>query len=87
MKRLKNFNEDWVKIYLDRHISSFGVCTCESCRLDIMAIALNKLPPQYVVTEREEAYASMSEMSQQRMIDIVTVITEAVMIVQSRPSH
>jgi competence protein ComFB len=52
-----------------------------------MAIALNKLPPAYVVTERGAIFASVSEMSHQRMVDLATVVTEAVIIVSSRPSH
>ena len=87
MKRLRNFNEDWVKSYLERNIKSFDVCDCEDCRLDIMAIALNKLPPQYVVTEKGAIFASVNEMSHQRMVDLATAVTEGVVIVSSRPSH
>ncbi|MCL2719180.1 MAG: late competence development ComFB family protein [Lachnospiraceae bacterium] len=87
MKKLRNFNEDWVRSYLDRNISTFDVCNCESCRLDIMALALNKLPPQYVVTDRGAIFASLSEMSHQRMVDLATAVTEAVITVSGRPSH
>ncbi|MDR2547326.1 MAG: late competence development ComFB family protein [Lachnospiraceae bacterium] len=87
MKQLRNHNERWVKSYLDRNIASFEVCDCEDCRLDIMAIALNKLPPQYVVTERGAIFASVSEMSHQKMVDLATTVTEAIMMVKSRPRH
>ncbi|MCL2051881.1 MAG: late competence development ComFB family protein [Lachnospiraceae bacterium] len=87
MKKLRNFNEEWVRSYLDRNISSFDVCECEDCRLDIMALALNKLPPQYVVTEKGAIFASVNEMSHQRMVDLATAITEAIMVVKNRPSH
>jgi competence protein ComFB len=87
MRVLRNYNEEWVKKYLDRHISSYDVCNCDECRLDIMAIALNKLPPQYVVTDEGAIFASLSEMSHQRMVDLATVVTEAVMAVNSRPHH
>ena len=87
MKRLRNYNEDWVRSYLERNIASFDVCDCENCRLDIMAIALNKLPPQYVVTEKGAIFASVKEMSHQRMVDLATAVTEAVIMVNSKPSH
>ena len=31
-----------------------GACFCEYCQQDIMALALNSLPPRYVVTEERE---------------------------------
>ncbi|MDR0221754.1 MAG: late competence development ComFB family protein [Lachnospiraceae bacterium] len=86
-KRLRNYNEEWVKSYLDRNITSFDVCDCEDCRLDIMAIALNKLPPQYVVTEKGAVFAAVSEMSHQRMVDLATAVTEAAVMVASKPRH
>jgi competence protein ComFB len=87
MRKLRNYNEEWVKSYLERNIASFDVCDCDDCRLDIMAIALNKLPPQYVVTEKGAIFASVGEMSHQRMVDLATAITEAVITVSNRPSH
>ena len=87
MKQLRNYNEKWVLNYLERHIDSFETCECDDCKLDIMAIALNKLPPQYVVTEKGAIFASVNEMSQQRMVDLATAVTEAVMLVKSRPRH
>jgi competence protein ComFB len=87
VKKLRNYNEEWVRSYLDRNISSYDVCECDDCRLDIMAIALNKLPPQYVVTEKGAIFAAVSEMSHQRMVDLATAVTEAVLTVSSRPRH
>jgi competence protein ComFB len=86
-KRLRNYNEEWVKSYLERNIASFDVCDCEDCRLDIMAIALNKLPPQYVVTEKGAVFAAVSEMSHQRMVDLAAAVTEAAVMVSSKPRH
>jgi competence protein ComFB len=86
-KRLRNYNEEWVKSYLDRNIASFEVCDCEDCRLDIMAIALNKLPPQYVVTEKGAVFAAVNEMSHQRMVDLAAAVTEAAVMVASKPRH
>ncbi|MCL2253565.1 MAG: late competence development ComFB family protein [Lachnospiraceae bacterium] len=86
-RKLRNYNEEWVKSYLERNISSFDICECSDCRLDIMAIALNKLPPQYVVTDKGAIFASVSEMSHQRMVDLAAAVTEAVLVVSSKPRH
>ena len=44
--------EDVVALLLDELIKDKDICKCEHCRLDMMAIALNKLPPKYIVTRK-----------------------------------
>ena len=40
----------------------YGACGCEKCRLDVAALALNYLPPHYVVTEKGELYSKISSL-------------------------
>lgn len=63
------------------------ICKCERCRHDIVALALNFLPPRYLVTERGETYARVKLLEQQFNIDVVTAITNAIIIVARRPRH
>lgn len=85
---LKNFMEDLVFQHLDRIIASDPrVCNCEKCRYDVAALALNFLPPRYVVTYKGETYTKVKALEQQFTIDIITAITHALKIVTSEPHH
>ena len=44
-----NIMEMLVEEMSEKYISLFGLCRCEQCRKDVIAMALNHLPPQYVV--------------------------------------
>ncbi len=85
--QLKNCMEDAVKDMLDNVIKDTNVCKCERCRYDIAAIALNHLPPRYVVTEEGEIYARADELRTQFTADITSEIIKAVEIVSKHPHH
>lgn len=86
--QLKNFMEDLVWQQLDEVLESHkNVCTCEKCRFDIVAVALNLLPPRYVVTAQGETYSKAMSLEQQFNVDIVTAISQAVQLVSSQPRH
>ena len=76
----------WQKLadVLDAHP---GICRCEKCRYDIAALAMNFLPPRYVVTDRGQIYTKIKALEQQFTIDIVSAITHAVKVVSSAPQH
>lgn len=85
---LKNYMEELVWARLDEVIAGHqGICTCEHCRYDIAALALNFLPTRYVVTEKGEMYTKLHTLEQQFGIDIITAISRAVLIVKSHPRH
>ncbi len=64
-----------------------GQCTCKRCQMDIIAIALNNLAPNYVVTEEGYAYAKANNMNLQFNTNVVTAITKAIEIVGKNPHH
>lgn len=82
--RLVNVMELLVFDIIDEIIEQNNVCNCARCRLDIAAIALNNLPPTYVVTAEGESVKS--SMAQHR-IDALQMVNRAVKIVQKRPHH
>lgn len=85
---LKNFMEELVLRQLDHIIAGDPrVCACEKCRYDVAALALNFLPPRYVVTHKGETYTKVKALEQQFTIDIITAITHALKIVNSEPHH
>lgn len=84
---LKNYMEDVINSRIDAVIASFDICKCDKCKLDIKAIALNNLPPHYVVTEKGGLYTKLSEMEVQFDVDVQTAIIKAAMIVGSNQRH
>ena len=54
-------------------------------RMDILAYALNRLPPKYVVTEKGHLYTRVNELKQQFRTDIIVELTKAIQFVQSHP--
>jgi len=80
--------EDVVFNVLEKFLSKAeDVCKCEKCKLDIAAIALNKLTPKYVVTSKGRVYTKIAELEVQAVADVTREITKAVEIVKKHPQH
>jgi competence protein ComFB len=62
-------------------------CPCERCQLDIVALALNRLPPRYVVTEQGNIYVKALYAERQLISDVIRELSNAALIVQERPNH
>lgn len=85
---VKNYMELYVWDMLDRVLEKQEkVCKCEQCRYDIVALALNDLPPRYVVSEKGETYTRAKSLEQQFMIDVIAKITHAATVVAQHPRH
>jgi len=85
---IKNYMEQCVDETLPEVLKSFpNVCNCEKCVSDIKAIALNKLKPHYVVTEKGKLYSKLDSFVLQNETDVVKAIIEAIIIVSSNPKH
>lgn len=85
---LKNYMENLVWQYLDEVMAGHeDLCRCEQCRYDVAALALNFLPPRYVVTEKGKTWAKANSLDQQFYVDIISALTNAVTIVKSKPHH
>ena len=87
MRQLRNYTEEAVKVYIDRWYPEADICQCEICRLDVVAIMLNNMEPNYVVTDQGALYAQMSDFDPQYKADLVTAMGNAMRIVKARPRH
>lgn len=87
MPQIKNYMEEIVFNQMKDVLADINVCTCEKCLLDIAAIALNDLPPKYIVTEKGELYSKINTLGQQFEVDVVSAITKAAVLVKRRPRH
>lgn len=83
-----NAMETLVEETFDKLKSKLDCCTCELCRNDIIAYALNHLPAKYVVTEKGAMYSKAnSTMNIQPSADIVTALTTGANLVKAHKRH
>lgn len=87
MENVKNYMEEIIEMLLDDVLKNMKVCKCQICCEDIAALALNELPPKYVVTEKGERYSKLNLLRQQFEVDVVSAITRATITVNKRPRH
>ncbi len=87
MAQIKNYMEEIVFGQMEEVLTDINVCTCDKCMLDIAAIALNDLPPKYIVTEKGELYSKINTLSQQFEVDVVAALTKAAVLVKRKPRH
>jgi competence protein ComFB len=64
-----------------------AVCSCERCRLDVLALALNCLSPKYVVTEIGNAVTNVDLDSFQGKANVTMAVYKAIGVVTGRPRH
>jgi len=84
---LKNFMEYIVLSQLKDMLEKMDVCKCERCRMDIAALALNNLPPKYVVSDKGELYSKIDSITVQFEADVIAAITKAAKTVKEKPNH
>ncbi|MFZ5646726.1 MAG: late competence development ComFB family protein [Bacillota bacterium] len=82
--RLINVAEIVVFEIIDRLLAKRDVCKCERCRLDIAAIALNNVPPNYVVSTEGEVRRSINR---QLKVDAGREVENAIEKVREHPHH
>jgi len=79
-----NANYDKVLYYLDKMLSeSDKYCRCNRCRMDVIALALNTLPPHYFV---DPTHAHGLDLGSPWVL-IEMAVREAVERVLSHPNH
>ncbi|MGI6434567.1 MAG: late competence development ComFB family protein [Syntrophomonadaceae bacterium] len=63
------------------------MCTCEKCRADIAALALNDLQPRYVASKRGEAFARADALGQNTYTAVMVAVAKAIKQVSLNPRH
>ncbi len=79
-----NAMENYVLQKLDQVLSRFQCCRCDRCKKDIVALALNKLPPKYRVVSEGHP---LPDLDPQTSAQVVTALIQAAIQVRSRPRH
>ncbi|MDN6195878.1 MAG: late competence development ComFB family protein [Atopostipes suicloacalis] len=85
---LHNLMEDKViELTHDIMNKNNGFCHCEQCRMDVVALTLNRVEPKYVVSNTGKLYGKANLLTRQSDADIVKEITKSMVIVGEKPRH
>ena len=84
---LINILEEVIRMEAPKIMAGMGMCCCERCVNDVMAIALNKIPSKYVVSRKGALFAKIASYGNQYKTDILAGLTQACVIVEKSPSH
>ena len=85
---LTNRMEHFVQLGLDAMLQQKpDMCGCDRCRLDVTALALNSLPPRYVVSNFGEVVTNLDLDSNQWKADVMIAILRAFDLVRKKPRH
>ena len=87
MKQYENIMESIVEEELEKLVPGLDCCTCEQCRNDIAAWALNQLPPRYVATRSGKVISKADTLRIQHLTDVRTALVQAARIVNEQPRH
>lgn len=81
---LINIMEYMVYQRVDEVITKFKCCTCSKCRKDTIALALNKLPPRYMVKSGD---LTLDYTRNKSTAEVLTALVQAVLVVRANPRH
>ena len=83
----RNLMEDVVLQYVDNMMKMDGGCTCAVCRSDVIAYALNHLPPKYVVSDTGRMMVKLDSYASQFRADVTAILSDAIRQVRKNPRH
>ena len=82
-----NLMEDIVLQEVDAIMRSGGGCCCDICKTDVVAYALNHLPPHYVSTHKGRIMVKLQSYEMQSHADVVAAVSEAAKVVARSLRH
>ena len=84
---LSNFWESKVMERTKTIISKMDMCQCDKCFFDVCALVLNKLPPQYVTTEKGNLMMKVPATSAKMELELTILISRSAKMVRDKPMH
>lgn len=86
-KLYHNITEGIVEdVYLEVK-GKLGICDCDQCRSDVIAFALNQLPPRYVVSKIGAAAMKVQALSFQNHADVQAALYKGADLILQHPRH
>ncbi len=85
MTGLINLMEETVLNKIDQLWAGTDYCKCDSCKMDVAAYALNRLPPQYVQSLKGKVLYQFASSQTQRDIEVTVAVSNGIEIVGKSP--
>jgi len=82
-----NVTQTLVEEKAEKYIRMFGVCDCPRCLADVKALALNNLPPKYVVMRAGEMVPRITVYEAQLNHLVTAQLLRACKSVMDNPRH
>jgi len=76
-----------VEAKVDKYIRLFGLCSCQRCRIDVIALTLTGLPAKYIVTREPQTAPLLSVYEEKYNAAIVSQLINACKLVLEHPRH
>ncbi len=83
----RNVMETLVEAKTDRLWKNHTGCTCDRCREDVVALALNNLPPQYVVSDAGALFVKVEQLGNSNEVEITRQVAAAMQVIGASPRH
>ena len=83
----KNLMEDIALQNVERVMKASGGCCCDDSKSDVLAYALNHLPPHYVATRQGLLMVKLQSYALQFHADVVAALSEASELIAKTPRH
>lgn len=87
MSSYHNIMEDVVEEQYNAIKDRLDACSCEQCHSDIVALALNNLPPRYISTISGLTFSKVASAKVQFQADVQAALIRAAQIVKQSPRH
>ena len=82
-KVLVNVAELAVKERIEEAMDKFKCCQCDHCVKDVLALAVNNLPPKYIVRNELDQALEIRRFD----ADVISALVNAVIKVKQNPRH
>jgi competence protein ComFB len=84
---LVNITEE-LAINCVRHaINEIDMCNCKKCQLYACALALNSLPPRYIMTSKSELLADIGVIDTSSHMEVIVSVSKALKTIRECPLH
>ncbi|MDD5730665.1 MAG: late competence development ComFB family protein [Candidatus Omnitrophica bacterium] len=88
MEKLKNIIEDIAIDFLNNTlVMRKDICTCQSCKNDMMAHILSHVPAKYVTTEKGALHTIIDQTRIEKEAEIGRAVINAISVISKSPRH
>ena len=82
-----NVTQALVEDKAEKYMKMFNMCTCNRCRIDVIALALSNLPAKYVVAKPKDMIPRLSMYESKYSAAVITQVMKACKKVIDLPHH